>query len=92
MYVLPFLSELSPLSIYKIEGAAVAGFEPSWVLVVTWINLAPYQNWRCRYNNFYTVGDDKDDYYYYDYFQNSDYEAECRRQAEQSAANVSRQL
>ena len=50
MYVLPFLSELSPLSIYKIEGAAVAGFEPSWVLVVTWINLAPYQNWRCRYN------------------------------------------
>lgn len=75
----------------SVTGVGMEEFQPSWVLVVTWINIAPYQNWRCRYSNFYSgySSDDDDDYSYNYYSYYSQYNDQCRYQAEQSAAHVS---
>ena len=36
---------------FGIEAVGVEGFTPTWALVVTWVNIAPYLSWSCRNYN-----------------------------------------
>lgn len=54
---------------YIYIGEAVAGFTPTWVLVVTWLNLAPDEGcrWRSIYEKLYSH------YYWYYWWYSPDH-------------------